>query len=393
MMPSDHSRCPFTRVLLAIGFVSLVIVGIVYYPHRDNSKLPVGVSWDQYQRAKNIHARKFGEHPDQYDVLSVLGEMAVSENKLETALALYQEIPTKHQKYGLSTKLRTGEIFIHLNRAAESEQAFQEFLIRARSESGNSAEDLRTARSWLCYLYSVQMRFEERKPILAELHESESASVFESKQFFFPSLLIWNSSTGRERLRQFLEETPDDPLLNIAEGRYLTGEGRLEEALALLVSLRNRMGDDKRSISAILECLFENNDWSAFSDVMKGVSHIARDDPWLLTQMRGEYALHRSEWEEAIVYFKRLLEEDSTNTIACMGMSRAYRQLGLIDESKQMQFRSLTLARIRPALSKVTETDFTASEDLARECEILGLEDAAETFREHARRIRNAAER
>jgi uncharacterized protein HemY len=217
--------------------------------------------------------------------------------------------------------------------------------------------------------------------------------VSDSKQYFFPSLLIWNSSTGRERLRQFLKETPDAPQLILAEGRYLTGEGRLAEARVLLEELRDRMGDDKRCLSALLECHFENNDWASFRDVMTDVEPAAPDDPWLLTQMRGEFALHLNEWEEAVGHFKRLLDEDATNMTACMGLSRAYRQLGLTDENSNIQLKSLGLARIRPSLQKVTDNDFSAAEELADHCSALGLDDAADVFRQHARRIRESTGR
>jgi tetratricopeptide (TPR) repeat protein len=392
-MSSTTNRSPFTRLLLALGFVSVMIFGITRYLGQYGMDLPEGVSRDQYESAARVLTRKFGKNPDRFDVLSLLGEMALGDEHLETALTCFRSIPSTHEKYGLAAELQQGEILIRLNRAPPAEQALKEFLHRARIATQVSAEDLKSARDWLRYLYSVEMRFEERKPILAELHQSGNAIVSDSKQYYFPSLLIWNSSTGRELLHQFLEQTPDDPQLKIAEGRYLTGEGRLAEARALLEELRKRMGDDKRCLSALLECHFESDDWASFRDVMQGVAPVAPNDPWLLTQMRGEYALHMNEWKEAIWHFKRLLDEDATNMIACMGLSRAYRQLGLTDENKKLQLKSLGLARIRPRLQKVTETDFNAAEELAEECVGLGLDEAAEVFRQHARRIRESSGR
>lgn len=392
-MSSINCRSPFTRLLFAFGFVAVVILGITFYLEWQGSNLPEGVSRDQYESAARTYTQLTGQNPDRFDVLLNLGQMAASDERLETAIACFREIPAEHVKYGLFAKLRLGEILIRLNRAAESERAFQEFLARSRNDAGVSAGDLKAARDWLNYLYSVQMRFEERKVILAELHKSGTASVFDSKQYFFPSLLIWSSTTGRERLRQFLEQTPDDLQLNIAEGRYLTSEGRLDESRALLEKLRKELGRDKRCLSALLECLFEDNNWASFRDVMKDVPPAAPNDPWLLTQMRGELALHMHEWKEAIGHFERLADEDPANTIACMGLSRAYRQLGLEEEYQNMQLRSLLLARIRPGLQKVTETDAAAAEELAEDCVSLEFEEAAEAFRQHARRIRESSSR
>jgi hypothetical protein len=97
--------------------------------------------------------------------------------------------------------------------------------------------------------------------------------------------------------------------------------------------------------------------------------------------------LYLHEWEQAIEHFERLLARDMANPIACMGLTRAYRQLGRNQDCERMQLKSLVLSRIRPALYKVTETDHAASEELARDCELLELDEAAEVFRGHARRI------
>ena len=389
-MASQNARNPFVRLLLALGFISMVVVGLMQLRGRNDSNLPEGVSREHYQDAERRFAQMFGENPHPPDVFSMLGKTAVEEGRFETALACFRAVPIEHTTCGLDAKLQEGVVLIRLNRAPAAEQAFKTYLGCNQVDGRSWEEDLETAREWLSFLYSVQMRFEERKPILLALQESGHASVFESKQLYFPSLLIWSSSTGRERLRQFLTETPDDPQLNLSEARYLTREGRLAESLSLLEKMRKRLGDDRRCLSAILECHFESNDWSAFREAMRSVLPVSQDDPWLLTQMRGEYALHRHEWDEAIGHFHRLLQEDPTNSIAVMGLSRAYRQLGMTEESQEMQLRSLILARLRPALQKVTETDFEAAEELARECSLLGFEDAEAAFLEHAERMRES---
>lgn len=371
--------------LLLLGIVALFILIFLRYQSGQWRQIPAGIDEKDFDRARKQFVEQTRLQPNQSDVLNLLGEMALREDKLELAATSYQAIPIEDQQYGLSAKLRAGEILMRLNRAADSEASFRIFLQHASGQLPADHPDVALARSWISYLMAVELRFEDRHHILAEQHRAGSLSIEDAKQLYFPSLLIWNSTRGREKLKAFLEREPENLALNVAHGRYLTGAGNLDAAERHLEFWLTRCGDDLTCVAALLECYFEKNDWIKFDDLMINAPELSRDEPWLLTQMRGQHALHHQQWEQAVLCLEHYLEQDPASTTACMGLSRAFTQIGRSEQAQTVQKRMLILAKIRPRLSDVTESNPEALEELADNCEEIDLADAAITFRQLAR--------
>ena len=376
------------RRIVLLGIAVLVVVGGIYFVSAQQIAIPAGIDEAEFGRARKLYVQRTQLQPNQMDVLSLLGELALHEKNLELAATCFEAIPVTQPKYGLAAKLHAGQIFIRLDRALEAEENFRAFLDHAERALPEDHPDVALARSWLCYLMAAELRFEDRKIVLAEQHAAGSASINDSKQYYFPNLLIWNSSTARERLRAFLKENPDDPQLNIAQGRYLMAEGKLEDAQSHLQEWLSRSSGDLACIAALLECNFERDDWSQIDQLMSVVPAISADEPWLLTLMRGQSALHQKRWEEAESCFNTYLNNDPGSTAACMGLSRALTQLGRAEEAGHVQARLLVLSKIRPQLTDVNQANPAAIEKLARECDELQMRDAAQSFRRHAQVFR-----
>ncbi|MCA8997049.1 MAG: tetratricopeptide repeat protein [Planctomycetaceae bacterium] len=371
--------------LACVAFVIAVFAAVHFLMRLD---LPEGLSRTEFDRAASHFREQYGSAPDRDDTLHWLAKRSLQEGNLDVALACLRGIGWDHPQYGLTAKLSEGELLIQLNRAVEAETCFRTFLERTESRLPSDSPYLATAWSWLCYLYSIELRFEERKELLTQLHRTGRASINESKQLFFPSLLIWNSARGRERLNSFLSQTSDAAVLNIAKGRYLTGEGELAQAQSHLELWQERLNNDPSCTAALLECLYEQNDWTAFEEVLKDASVQRDEEPWLLLLMRGHDAIHKGEWNEAVQRYSAVLDRDPSNSPALMGLAQAYRELGQEDRSKSMLDRVATLAVIRPRLSSIRESNLDAVEELAEKCDTLKLSEAARTFRAHAERVR-----
>lgn len=387
--PASRRTHRLRIVAVAAGLTGLACA--VWYLSRD-AALPVGISQDEYSDAERRFQEKYGRQPGRLDVLSLLGELAVRESRLTTAAACFREIPTDDPKYGLPARLQEGHVLARLKRAGEAERSLREFLAHA-SNTWVHRNDVVAAYKWLGYLLSVELRFEERKALLAEMHARGLADVHDSTQYYFPHLLIWHSSSGREPLAEFLKQDPQNPLLRVALARYRTFEGRLDEARALLQDLHRENPDDLYCAAALLECHFERNDWDAFAGVIRKLPERGEGEPWLLTRMRGEFALDEGRWEDAARYFKRVQSVDPANPWAQMGLAEAYAKLERPEARQEALRRSLVLARIRSKLGNVTERDPAGSLELAAACDEIGLREAAEVFRRHAARINAAAGR
>lgn len=354
--------------------------------------MPAGITHARYTAAADQLQARYGRRPTRLEVLSLLAELAVQDEELATAAACFQQIPSTHPAFGRSARLQEGQILLRLNRARDAERSLREFLRLAAANPSTATEHVIVARNWLLYLLSVELRLEERKTLLAEIHAQGLADVFDSKQLYFPHLLLWHSSSGRHRLAQWLTEDPSDPQLRLAEGRYLIMEGRLAEARRWLSDLVEEHPGDRACAAALLECCFEQNDWDAFVERAQSLPAPAPDDPWLLTHMRAQWALREKRWDDAVAHFQQLLEADPANPWCPMGLAQAYAGLQQPHLQEAARQRALKLARIRQQLVTVKEDAPNASRKLSAECDELGLTDAAETFRRHAVRIERTLE-
>jgi predicted Zn-dependent protease len=390
--PSAQRRGP-NRLLIALTLLAVLgaVAAAVWYQTR--LVLPAGISQHDYELARQLFRQRYGRSGGRVDVLSLLGEQSVAAGRLEQAAVCFGEIPAGHPQYGTSSRLQAGQVLMRLNRAAEAEQAFRQFLELVERDADADPEHLRTACQWLVYLLSVQQRLEDRRQVLACMHERQLAGVWESKLYYFPYQLLWNSMDGHERLLKFLEHDPDNPLLRLAHGRYLIAAGELDAAWPVLAELQAAEPDDPGIAAAVLEYHFERADWDAFARAAATIPPFAPGEPWQLTRMRGELALHEQRWEDALVEFARVLADEPANPWSHMGLARASGRLGRSQQREQMLHRSKILADIRVNMYNVSESDPDGCRDLADKCEQLQMPQAARCFRQHARRIEQQAAR
>lgn len=354
-------------------------------------ELPSGLSGEEYQRAEKWFRERYAtETPTRNDVLFMAGDLATADNKPDTALACYRAIPTQDPARGLAARLQEGLLLVQLNRAREAEAALRMYIDAARVAPELKLDDVISAFKWLNYVLSVEIRQEERKEFLGELHQIGLADPLDSKQYFFPNLLILNSPAGRTRIQQFLERDPQNVTLQLAQGRYKTLEGKFDEAIQLLERLLAEHPGDTRVGAALLEAYFESDRLERFDQALEGLPQYVAEEPWLLTRMRGEGSMEAKQYDEAVRYFRAVLERDPANAPSQMGLARAYQAIG--DEKAQGEAlrRSGILAEIRVNLSSVQPDAAAAATELAEKCESIDFDAAAKVFHMHAESIKQS---
>jgi predicted Zn-dependent protease len=385
-----QTRSPRRRISVAsagsAGLLLLLLLLAAWSASRPDA-LPSGVPRGEYETAELRLRKARGRAPRRPEILWAAGEAAARAGRLPTAVACFRAIPADDASLGREARLREGLLLVRAGAATDAERGLREFLSLAGRRPPARAGEVVEARKWLGYLLSVELRFEDRKGLLAAMHRDGQADVYDSKQYYFPNLLIIGSARGKKRLEDFASADPADDRLKIALGRYHVAAGDLDRARAVLDDVRRRRPGDLACAAALLELHFERDDWDAFGRVAAALPDYDPREPWLLTRMRGQYALHRQKWDEAVRQFKRVLGPDPANPACRMGLSRAYAALGRRDAAEEATRRSLVLSRIRVGLVKVTEDDPQAARWLASECRQAGLDEAADTFRRHAERI------
>lgn len=378
----DSQSAKKKRLLCLIGLLAVAAAGVAFWLARPEP-LPEGVTPEQFAKAAEQFRNQYEREPNRMDVLSFAGELAVADGRNEDAAACFAAIPSEHPEYGSSARLQEGHVLLQLDRADDAEKSLREFLTLAARTPGVVPEHVFSARKQLAFLLSVELRFEERQAVLRAAHEGGAVDLFDSKQLFFPHLLLWNSETGSKRLARFLKVDPTNRILRIAQARYIASRGQLEEAMPQLDGVLGEDPMNVRAVSALLECFFLADDWVKFNDLYKMFPDYQVAEPWLMTRMRGHWEMHNKEWEKAAERFRQVLAADSTNPWAQSGLARALKEMGEAEAAEAAASRSAIIAKIRVDLARGNEKE--PLEELAEDCEKIGLPEAAAVFRQHAK--------
>lgn len=343
--------------------------------------LPPEITRHQYERAAADWKGLFRTRPSHEDTLMLLAETSIKRQQLQAAVACFSAIDSSHPRYGKSARLQEAQLLLKLNQAAAAEQSFKEFLSLAAASPGDTnPEQLATARRWLAWLMAVQLRFEDRVEWLDQLLNAGQADVYDAKQRFFPTLLIWASSLGSTRLQEFVANDPQNPTLLIAAARYETAEGRPEVAAVTLRQIRRNHPHNLHALAALLEATFEMNLLDEFIDLNRTAPAFSPAEPWLLTQMRAVAAIYQHRWTDAESLFHAALANDPANPACHMGLAASLAGQGRATEREDVQKKSQVLARIRVQLSEVRPNDPAAAQRLASEARSIGLTTAADAF-------------
>ena len=371
------SRRRRKRQLLSLIICIFVVAGGLFTFRSMSSQLPLGVSRPDFEKAAAEFKEEYGRTGDDFDVLMTLAAIAGKRKDSATAIACYLQIPTKHIRHGASARYQEALLFAETDQVQRAEDSFKEFL--KLLEQGHVLPDNKVAHSrhWLSLIYGVEIRQEDRRIVLHDLLQDHQADINDVKQYYFQSLLIWQTAFGSERVRDFLKKDPDNRNLRVAAARYCIGEGRLQEARQQLATLRSEDPKDLRTLAVLLESCYYMNDWLAFAKEFSSAPEFSKDEPWLLTQLRGEWALHESDWLKAEEYFQYMLEIAPPDAVCLMGLGRAFAGQEKSKEREAMLQRSLLVAKLRVDLSAITHDNPRGARSVASSARQLEMEDAA----------------
>ncbi|MFO1045013.1 MAG: tetratricopeptide repeat protein, partial [Planctomycetaceae bacterium] len=308
----------------------------------------------EYSRGREAFEARYAQTADTADVLSWLGESYLSRDQLQKAIACFKVISTTHPKYGRMSRYLQGQSLLKLNRAPEAELQLTEFIEIESAAPQLDPKILIDARQRLRHILEVELRSEELHRLLKDVVARGEDESHEAIVFCFPSLLRWNGPDAVKWLEQFHAADPSDPQLNVALGRYRTGHGLLEDASRILREAVRTRPNDKAAIAALIEVLRQADDPSV-SELIVQLPQQTGDDPWLLLQERGTFAIQQRQPEVAIKAFRQLLEQNPTSAEAWNGLGQAYRPLGDDTKRKKAQSMATALGRIQNHLGKAIQ--------------------------------------
>ncbi len=341
-----------TTLLAVIAGLALLIASLSWRGTSAEPQLPSVVTALEYQHAREAFELKYGRPANRMDVLSWLAEWNLSKKRPAEAIACFAEIPTAHPQYGRMARYQQGRTLLSLHRAIAAEEQFRELISAEESAPSIEPRFLVDARQRLRHILEVELRFEERQKLLSDVVERGEADYFEVIVFCFPSHLRWNGDDAVRWLEEFHNANPSDRLLNIAMGRYRTGQGKLAEARNLLEGVVRQSPSDLWATAAVVACLRESDDADAADRLLEALPPQLATDPWLLLLQRGAHALQNGRIDDAARAYDQLLAQDRTNTEAWLKRSMISRMQGDAEKQKRAIVVAAGLSRIQNHIGK-----------------------------------------
>ncbi|MDB5345598.1 MAG: hypothetical protein JWP89_3975 [Schlesneria sp.] len=333
--------------------MSLLLLAAIYYVRNPvGPGLPAEISAPEYRRAREAFELKYRKVADQIDVLSWIAERKLASNDPADAIPCFAAIPTSHPKYGHMARYQQGQILLKLHRAVEAEQQFRELIAAEEATPVLEPRRLINARGNLRHILEVELRFEERQRLLTGVVERREEDAFEAVVYCFPTVLRWNGPESILWLEQFHAAGPHSPWLEIALGRYRTGQGRLDEARPILERIYQEQPTNLWAAAALIACLQECGDLDRAAELLEKLPPQSEDDPWQLLTLRGSFALQNGNADVALAAYEQMLQQVRTCTEAWQGLAQAAQLKNDIERRTKALGMVAALGRIQNHLGK-----------------------------------------
>ena len=323
---------------VACAVVGLAAGGFAYWGFGsdrppDWAEVVRDVNAGRWREAERQLERWIRVHPQQSSARVLLARVRLEQGKRGAAAAVLETIGDRDRPW-LEAQMLLGEIELQERRAARAEVCFRRVAER----------DPRAVppRQRLIYLLSLQGRNGEAREVFWQLYEIlDDPRVLVDLVLELVKLREDARGLGPE-LREFLQETPDDPFLNRAYGMSLLLQGRAAEAHPHLQAAAQALENDPEGRFALAECclaLGQPVDEQAMLDVRPNESSercdpIADSQTWLC---RGRIRESLGNLEQAREAFLQAVALNPDNREARFRLARLLVRLGETELARSQQ--------------------------------------------------------
>lgn len=358
----DRSRTRWTLLTWSAAVLLIGGIGVAAWIGGKAQPLPAGVSASEFARVAQKLRRSRSQEPARTDVLFQLGLEHASHQQWESAASLFAIVSAENHRDSRQARYLQAQSVLQQDRLRESERLFRDYLAdvpapgSAPWRSAPSPADRIQALHYLSYLLGVELRFDERRELLAELIEQGDADLFDTLARHFQSLMEWNNTHAVERLERACKSSPEDWQLQAVLARYWIAQGKLDQASRRLQTCRERLPHDLEIAAACLTCLEEQSDADGYARLAAELPPVTDADPVSLLRHRGQFALRQERLPEAENYFQRALARDPAQVGCRLGLGQVLLELNLPDRRKQELAVAQKLARIQNRLGWAAST-------------------------------------
>ncbi len=338
-------RTLLVRVVLFLFAMSIaaivvwVVFGRTVSPEDEMAAIRSAIGAKRYDRAEAMLVRRLARAPEDDTGWLMLGSLRAIGGRDDQAMAAFDRV---HGPGPAWTQARTqlAEVQIRKRDAAGAERTLREVV-----ERDPKAID---ARRRLVYLLSLEVRNEEAIAVLRELYRLAP----DSRHLITLVTMASPENGGRDeanKLEEYLNRTPDDPILRRARGLVLLRSGKPAEARPYLEAAVPAIEDDPIGRVALAECRLSTGDLAGVETAL-GTEPARPSDraPWWV--MKGQAEEARGRLDRAIAGYRKALESDPDDRTALYRLGQALARRGeadaarpLLDRAEAVRLRWLTL--------------------------------------------------
>lgn len=362
------------KIIMAIGAALLLLIWLTTrgQPHsRLSFSLPENVRDRDWQRFHRDSIQRYGETAEA-DGVAIL-QLAVQlhgQDQTEAALRCLMQIPLELERLGVDAALQRGRLLYAENRVRDAEEAIRTAMSVCPSEN-KAARDLATRM--LSVILAIELRFEERKSLLAEAAERNELPPALLTQYCFGPLIPWKTAAQAKRIKELLERDSGDPALWIAHARHLQSTGQAVAAVQVLKQIREQLPNSKPALAALLEVHHGQADVAAMIELLNQADEFSAAEPWLLTQMRAEVCLATEQWQEALPLLTHLNLEQPGDPTVVHALMRVAAETGDQDRRQRYQRQILALSELRMIVASANPGEMEALTALSTAARKAGL--------------------
>jgi tetratricopeptide (TPR) repeat protein len=284
--------------------------------------------------------------PESAAACLMLADVTFRAGRIQEALQAVRRVPSRSAN-GVPARLLEGTLLIMVGEASRAEAVLNECL----ALDSTSIE----ARRRLVFLYGIELRREELRRVLWELHALGATEATDLVLLSGSTFIVWNAKEIMGTIERFAEADPQHVPARIALGYYRRRQNDFDGARRDLFEACRLAPTDCEAHVALLDCLFDQDDLDEASRILSRVPNEWHEDGRLL-YFRGRMAERAGEFERAIQWYRDAIAMDPDHRESRYHVGQLLLQAGHDEEAHKHLDHSRKLAERESLLGTLLDT-------------------------------------
>ena len=279
--------------------------------------------------------------PDSDGAWLMLAETEFRRGQVDEALRCVSHVPSRSAN-GPAARLLEGTLLLNAGQASRAETVLNECL--------KLDPDNLDARRRLVFLYAIELRREELRQVLWELHELRALQTTDLVLLSGSTFIVWNAAEIAGMIERYAASDERDVAARVAAGRYRLRQNELDAARAILEEACRLAPNDEAPRAALADCLLDRGEFEELRQLIERIPPGRQPDAHFAF-CRGRIAEEADELDAAIEAYRVAVRSDEDDREANYRLGQLLVHTGRAPESERPLVRAQKLAERETLLS------------------------------------------